>query len=226
MYIQLGRPSYKISDLAAIQIDLASLKREIDIAVIDDNPFSRREQLERYGFRIREIGGDFASFEQVEAFPVVVCDIMGVGRSFGSEFEGAGVIAELRKRHPDKYLIAFTAATHNIRYNASLSKADASLEKDISTDAWVAELEKGLLSVGSPHQRWLRFRIGLIAQGVDAFHVFNLEQAYVKAIIEKSQKPLESSSLLEKIPNELRVPVAKFVATAVVQLLKLASNAP
>ena len=110
MFIHFGKPN-KLGDIGQTQLEVAELKRRFDIGVLDDEPFVQANALRAHGFRIVELGGDIKSVEQVASYPIVVCDIKGVGRAFGSKYEGAHVLSEIRKAYPDKYLIAFTGMT-------------------------------------------------------------------------------------------------------------------
>ena len=137
MFIYLGSPK-KLSDLTLTCPDIRILKQKTHIAIIDDQPFHRLDSLRAHGFNITELGGDIKSVDPVIAYPIVVCDIKGVGKAFGSQYEGAHDLSEIRKTFPDKYLITFSGATFDASYNESLSTADASATKDAALEYWVA----------------------------------------------------------------------------------------
>jgi hypothetical protein len=110
------------------------------------------------------------------------CDIRGVGKALDSNPEGAHLIAEIRKAYPVKYLVSYSGAQFDMSCNGSLSKVDVSVAKDAQTDQWVSVLESGLVQVGNPGERWLRFRTTLLDRGVDLHEVFELEPTFIKSI--------------------------------------------
>jgi hypothetical protein len=204
MFFHFGTPS-KLTELVLGCPDISVLKKKMHIAIIDDETFHRLDALRTHGFNLNPLG-DINSIDAVSSFDIIVCDIKGVGSAFGSSYEGAHVISEIRKAYPDKYIISFSGATFDASYNEAFSTADASLPKDSNINQWVASLEKGLKSVGDPMQRWLRFRENLLKKGVDIFEVFNLEQQFIKAIKKKDNSLLKEV----KVPDEVRDLVLNF----------------
>jgi hypothetical protein len=215
VFIKVGAPK-KLSDLGITCPEMRELKTKNKIAIIDDEPFLKLESLRAHGFNLTELGGDIKSVDQVMAYPIVICDIKGVGKAFGSDKEGAHVLSEIRKTYPDKFLITFTGMTYDASYNESLATADASATKDASVDYWTALLEKGLKNVGDPRQRWIRFRKNLLDEGMDLFELFKLEQAFIKAIEKRDASIMKS----HKVPDEVRDLVLKFTVVALAQILE------
>lgn len=216
MFLTIGTP-LKLAELGLTCPEFRELKQKTQIAVIDDQPFLRASSLRSHGFNIVELGGEIASVDQVMAYPVVVCDIKGVGKAFGSSFEGAHVLAEIRKAFPDKYLISYSGSEYDVSYNDNLSKADKSATKDAQTEYWVALLEAGLKAVGDPKERWIRFRKTLLEKGVDLYEIFKLEQAFIKSLATKDQ------SIMAKVavPDEVKEVVKSFASVALVQIIEM-----
>lgn len=219
MFFHIGTP-LRLSDLGVTLPDTTVLKRWIEIAVLDDEPFIRTEALRTHGFRITELGGDIKSIEQIAMYPIVVCDIRGVGKSFGSRYEGAHVISEIKKSYPDKYLIAYTGMSHDITYNTQLVSADAAATKDAPVDYWTQLLELGLTKVGDPKQRWIRFRSTLLERGVELFDVLELEQAFIKSITRRNSGLLIDKAKRIRIPGEMMDLIAKFSGAALAGLIE------
>lgn len=180
MYISLGTP-LRLAEIDQTP-DLDRLKRDITIAIVDDEAFPYVGQLRTHDYHATEVGADISSVKQLEAYPIIACDIRGVAPKFGSLQEGAHLIAEIRKCYPDKYLIAYTGSSFDASLNHKLASADSSINKDAPFDFWHTELERALTSVGNPRKRWLRFRKSLIDDGLDSWYIFNIEQAFIKAI--------------------------------------------
>lgn len=220
MYFVLGAPK-KLSDIATRTPNGDYLKREYEIAIIDDNPFGKAGVLMSHGFRIAEIG-DIRRIEQVAEYAIVVCDIRGVGQAFASVLEGAHLLSEIRKKYPDKFLIAYSGAESNMAYNDSLRTVDVSVPKDSQTEVWVQNLERGLQEVGDPFKRWIRFRAQLSDRGADAYDLFRLEQKYIEAITKKDAGVLEHVVA----SPEVKQLVVAFAKVAVPQLVKAVVGAP
>jgi hypothetical protein len=175
--------------------------------------------LRAHGFKITELGGDIKSVDQVAAYPIVICDIRGVGLAFGSRYEGAHVISEIRKAFPDKYLIAFTGMTYDASYNEKLIAADKSTTKDAPIDLWTQLLESGLRSVGDPRERWIRLRATLLTRGVELYDILLLEQAFIKAISERSASSFTERAKKLPFSSEVLDLILKFAAVALLQLI-------
>lgn len=223
MFVAIGKPSRRLSDLPE-NLPITELKGRMSVAVIDDNPFTRLESLRNHGFRLDELGGDIRSVTQLASYPVIVCDIRGVAPAFQSEYEGAHLIAEIRKAYPDKYLIAFTAQTYSIKYNALLAAADEALEKDVSADVWNKALTNALNAVGGPKSRWIRFRTHLSAQGVDAYDLFRMEQAVLKAVDAKDADLMTRDKAIMNLPPYLKPVAVAFAETAIKLALESLAN--
>ncbi len=218
MFFMFGTPE-RLGSIGQEAINMAEAKSRVEIAVLDDNPFSRKEALTSNKFRITELGPDIRSLDQISAYPIVVCDVSGVGRAFGSKLEGAHVVTEIRKTYPDKYLVAYTGLTFSLAMTNALTAADKRVEKDASVDAWIQILEIGINEIINPRNRWIRMRRALLERGVDLFFVFKLELAFIKAVQMKDSEILakEAQSLL--VSQEIKDLVIKFSATAVAALI-------
>jgi len=220
MFFTFGNPK-RLSSLRDATGIPSSDRRQSRIAIVDDEPFTRADALRASGFDLIEIG-DIKSIDSVASYPIVICDIRGVGATFQSKYEGAHVIAEIRAAYPDKYLIAFTGMTYNASYNSKLAKADVSATKDIDTDAWTQILDTAVREVSDPVQRWLRFRKHLLETQTDVYEIFQLEQSFIRAIQSRNQKHLTDQGASGPFSKETKELITKFAAIAVSELIKKA----
>lgn len=214
MYIQMGTPK-KLSALRVTLQDFAHLKRNTQIAIIDDQVFPKGDALRNHGFNIIELC-DIKSVDQVANYPIVVCDIRGVGQSLSSDLEGAHLISEIRKSYPDKFLVTYSGAQFDITYNEPLRVVDASIAKDAPTEQWVSVLERGVEKVTNPKERWIRLRQTLLDRNIEIHGVFSLEQKFIKAIEAKDASKLTTTG----IPDEVKEIVAEFAKYALVQIIR------
>ncbi len=215
MYFEFGRPEL-LSSLTLTCPELHDLKQKFQIAIIDDHKLPMAKSLQSHGFKLAELGGDIRSVEQVSAYPIVICDIKGVGKAFGSPQEGAHVLAEIRKAYPDKYLITYSGSQYDVSFNESLASADASATKDADVNYWVSTLERGLRAVGDPKERWLRFRRTLVNKGIDAYDLFKLESAFVKSIKTGSTSAMTKAA----VPDAAKEIVKAFASIALHQIIE------
>lgn len=218
MFYALGTPKI-LSSLGQESIDMAEAKLQVEIAVLDDNPFEPKEALLHHKFRITELGPDIRSLDQVSTFPIIVCDVAGVGRAFGSNLEGAHLVNEIRKTYPDKFLIAYTGQTHSVATANALTAADKRMAKDESIESWIKNLEVGMDEVVNPRNRWIRMRRALLERRVELFDVFKLEQAFIKAVNQRKPDVLASKARELGVNQEVKDLVIKFSATAVATLI-------
>ena len=221
MFIQLGIPE-RLSSIGQETIDLKEAKSKIEIAVLDDKPFAPKDSLVSHGFRIRELGPDIRSTDMISSYPIVICDVRGVGKAFGSSLEGAHLVSEIRKDYPDKYIVSYTGETYSLPLTNALAAADKRLAKDDSIDVWTKTLESGLNEVSNPRNRWIRLRTALLSRGVELHHVFDLEQALIKAVHAGKPEILNNKATSAEISAEAKDLVIKFSATALATLISSA----
>lgn len=214
MHFEIGTPR----PLASLKVkvhDMANLKRNFQIAIVDDEPFGKAKALTSHRFNLIELG-DIRTVDQVAEYPIVVCDIRGVGRSLDASLEGAHLIHEIRKAYPDKFLVSYSGARFDIGYNEALKSADVSLAKDEVTEHWVQTLERGLRTVGDPKQRWLRLRSTLLNKGVELHDILQMEQRFIKAI----ERQDASQFMADRAPDTGKDLVITFARIALVQIIR------
>lgn len=218
MFLYVGEPE-RLSSIGQEAISMAEAKRSVEIAVLDDNAFSPKEALLNHKFQINELGPDIRSLDQISVFPIVICDVGGVGRAFGSSLEGAHLVQEIRKTYPDKFLMAYTGMTYSLAMTNALTAADKRMEKDASIDAWIQTLEIGINEVINPRNRWIRMRRALLERGVEIFDVLRLEQAFIKSVKRSKPDILANEARSLGVGQEVKDLVIKFSATAVAGLI-------
>jgi hypothetical protein len=218
MFRIFGTPE-SLSSIGQESINMAEAKQRVEIAVLDDNPFAPKDALIHHKFRITELGPDIRSLDQVSTYPIIVCDVAGVGRAFGSSLEGAHLVNEIRKAYPDKFLIGYTGQTHSVATTNALTAADRRMAKDESIEAWIKNLEAGMNEVVNPRNRWIRMRRALLERGVELFDVFKLEQAFIKAVRQRKPDVLTNEVRDLGVAQEVKDLIIKFSATAVAALI-------
>lgn len=208
---------YKLTDIPNKDLNIASSRGGVDIAVIDDRDFSYASKLRNSGFRLDEVG-DIDNIKKIEAYPLIICDIQGVGSAFGADSEGAFVISEIRDRYPDKYIIAYS--TDPFSHQDFINKADKAVLKVTSVEQWVSVLNEGVSILLNPKSRWIRVREKLLSSNVDIYDVFLLEQAYIKSILEKDKDILSKKSTELNIDSFAKEVISIFVKVSLGVIIK------
>lgn len=160
----------------------AELRRSIKIAVVDDQPFAPEHNLKNNQFQIVTYT-DIHKIDQLEEFPIVLCDLQGVGLQLASDLQGAYLIEEIKRNYPEKAVIAFTGGSTNstISKRASLA-ADDYLRKDVSIEEWRDVLDRHIRNLSDPVYVWKQLRIRLIKADITPLELLKLEHAYVTSV--------------------------------------------
>ncbi len=169
-----------------IRYDNLETKREqTKLAVIDDEPFSPQTNLSSYGYKAEPLG-DIKRINEVASYHIILCDIMGVGRHFDNNLQGASLISEIKATFPEKVVIAYTGAMLNqsAARQAGL-RADKIIKKDIEIEEWISTLDKYSDEVMNPYIVWNKIRRRLVELDVKTKDIVRLEDAYVRSIRSK-----------------------------------------
>lgn len=196
--LKLFRTNREIRNFAAKAAHLQSEKTRrsaVPIAVIDDQPFVPQTNLQSYGYNISQIG-DIKSLNEVAKYPLILCDIMGVGRHFDSKLQGASLISEIKKGFPEKIVIAYTGAGLNERaVKVAGERSDRIIKKDIDMDEWVDVLDSATREAVDPYIVWNKVRARFIEMDVDTKDMILLEDGYVRSILSKDLSFAETKAV-------------------------------
>lgn len=216
---------YTVEDLTSLKNKLQTDRSSHKVALIDDNVFPIVDELRRHGFDITT----FTDIEHVDAiknYGVIISDIKGVGKKFGSKFEGAHLIEEIHKQFPNKYLIAYSSSTFNPSYNEYFKLCDITKRKGIDIQEWVRTLDISIQSLNDPIFQWEKTRKYLIEQKLPINYVSQLEQAYSKSILKKNERYFTkeaniAKSFTESTLTKLAVDsISSFTASFILGLIK------
>lgn len=165
--------------------DLRTRRAKIGICNIDDEPFAPQVNLSNYGYKIDSIG-DIKTVAEIQSYDIILCDIMGVGMNFDNKRQGASIISEVKRRHPEKIVIAYTGAALNQTAARDASTvADDVIKKDTDIEDWITNLDNYSIQALDPYKVWQRIRLSLVKNGTSTAQVLKLENAYVHGIMNK-----------------------------------------
>lgn len=193
-------------------------RRQTEVLVIDDQGFSYKDYLERLHYNIRH-AFDIDDVRIAAHYAIIICDIFGVGKQLGLHREGAHLIDEIHSAYPSKILIGYS--THNLdpTYSESLKKCDFIANKDTDSEGWQNILDAAISRATDPIQQWKRMREFLLRADVPIFHVFKLEQDYIRSLDERQLKIFSESPTLKAIKADARAVVQGFASSLIFKLI-------
>lgn len=193
----------------------------VKIAVIDDQHFEAGVNLRNYGYNITEIG-DIKSVKEVAEFPVVLCDLMDVGRHFDDVNQGAAVIGEIRKNYPGILVAAYSGSSSTADpVKKARMLVDKFIQKDAEIEKWVENLDELISKATDPKLIWIRARKALIDQEIDSRNLLLLEDAYVRSIENKDSSfaRMKQISGKEVVGNAASSIVSNLISSAIFFLI-------
>jgi DNA-binding NarL/FixJ family response regulator len=228
MFLHFGTPK-SLGQLVTTPISISSARSKLKILVIDDQPFIIKDVLASHGYAIHEMR-DISAIDLVAGYPIVVCDIKGIGATFHSKHEGAHLFREIRRAFPEKYIIAFSGFRFDATYNEYFRVADVSLKKDTDTEAWVKVLDEAISIMSDSKFRWLRMRRFLLEEArLELWTVLQIETAFIDSVSARDKDKLLSPIKGLRLPDETRQMLISFAGslfTDVVSGLITAAIAP
>lgn len=171
---------YSIDDLTTPKQVLSSIdvRPRIPILIIDDEGFVYKEDLrdEKYNIHCLTIIEDFAAVAQ---YPIVICDIKGVGTNFDKEREGLFVIRELKKKYPFKQYAVYSGATNYQIDALDWIEGVSRIKKDPEIEDWRSYLDEFIRRATDPKENWKKIRDFLLQKDVPLLDVLLLESSFV-----------------------------------------------
>ncbi|WP_308764960.1 hypothetical protein [uncultured Bacteroides sp.] len=176
---------YTTKDLNTPIRKISSVPRNrFKIAIIDDEEFIYQDELRKSGFDITKYD-DALDLQMLDSYPIIICDINGVGKNFKSPMGGAFLIRELKKRYPLKAYAAYTGSTYDISINTYLEGVSI-IKKDIDIDDWCIEIDSLIKKISDPKETWSKIRDILIKEEVPLLSLSKLEHEYVDILLNKN----------------------------------------
>ncbi|EGT4275288.1 hypothetical protein SMZ52_000574 [Cronobacter sakazakii] len=209
---------YELDELNTIAPYQVTNRSMVPIVCIDDQGMQYEEILRNHGFNLRVLE-DIADIKAISDYPIVICDIKGVGKKFGSQFEGGHIIEEIHKNYPDKILISFSGHQFDARYNKFFKLCDYVLKKDIDSDQWVSVLDDTIKKVTTPIAQWKRIRSFLYDKEVSTRKVFELEQEFIAAMLTKDKSKFATQKTLDNLSQDTRTVITGFLSSLLFKMV-------
>lgn len=179
------RQRYQITDLQDPRTVLTATDRnKVKILIVDDDVFNHEERLRRLGFNILKYD-DIESLEGVEAFQIVICDVKGVGKKFGSSLEGAFVLNQLKQAYPMKEYAVYSSSLYNPEMTSALQGISI-IKKDQPSDEWCNDIDSLIRNVTNPKLIWQKIAIKMIENNIPTSVIRKVEHEYVECVRDKA----------------------------------------
>lgn len=206
--------------------DMSSLRKSVDIVVIDDKPFSAENNLKNSGFKITVLR-DILQIVEIADYSIILCDVNGVGVALSEETQGAYVIEEIKKTYPEKIVIAYTAGSAVSKLvQRAQSKADGYLRKDASIEDWRDMLDQKIAQLADPIVTWKQLRLRLLSKDIELVDLLELEKVYLKNIkngVAKAREKMQAELNATRTGGAWTGELAKFLASKAFDLALSAS---
>lgn len=216
---------YGLDDLTTIRNSIRVDRTAVQIAVIEDITFPLLEELRRHQFNIT-LFADIERLSILNDFDIIITDIRGVGKHFGSKLEGAHLIEEITKQFPNKYLIAYSASRFEMTLNKYFNMCDEQKKKDTDVHEWTTTLDKAISDINDPVFQWEKTRQILIKQKFSSEYISKIEKAFAKSVIKRDNKYLKREISSDKSVSERPIvkiaieSISSFTATFISELIK------
>lgn len=180
-YHEIGELQRDQNYASAIRNDRDRRKR-IPIAIIDDEPFAAQQTLTNHGYNVMPLG-DIKNLNEINEYNIILCDLRGVGRHFDGKHQGAYLIDEIKRNHPEKFVVAYTGGAQDDDMAIKANRAaDIFIKKDADIEEWRDKLDDLIDRLSNPIIVWRRQRDALVKNNVSTLDIIKLEDAFVKSI--------------------------------------------
>ena len=150
------------------QRTLDEIKNICNIVFVDDKSFPIIDILKNCGWRNIQKIKDVDSIDQKEIREshIIFMDIQGVGKKMKLSDEGLGLIVAIKKKYPNKKIIAYSAEDqgHVEAFHEGLELADSRLSKNANSYEFQFRLEKFSKQIFSLEECIERIKTILIAE--------------------------------------------------------------
>lgn len=212
---------YQLSDLDTSNRAFSSInvRSRIPVLIIDDEEFAYLNELRNEKYNLTHIK-DIEDYCAVEAYPVVICDVKGVGHKFNKDKEGAYVVKELRKRYPFKQFAVYSAGTDYRIESMNDFEGIQRIKKDADMEMWCSYIDEMIRRASDPKECWKTIRNFLLTKDVPIKEVMLLESNYVEIYNKRPQdmKNFPEEKKFPSLTSDIRSIVQSMIAGVLLHL--------
>lgn len=213
--------TYTIADLNTSKRAFSSIdiKSKIPILIIDNEEFLYKEDLrdEKYSIKCVKAIEDLSAASE---YPIVICDVKGVGTQFNPEMGGAYVIRELKKKYPFKQYAVYSGSDYKLELMSNLDGV-ATIKKDAPLEMWRSYCDELIRRASDPKENWKTLRDFLLKNDVALTEVLMLESNFVDIYNNrpKDMKFFPDEKQFPNIGQDIRAIIQSMVAGGILHLL-------
>ena len=213
--------TYTIADLNTSRRALSSIdiKSKIPILIIDDEEFLYKEDLrdEKYNIKCVKAIEDLSAASE---YPIVICDVKGVGTQFDAEMGGAYVVRELKKKYPFKQYAVYSGSDYKLELMSNLDGV-ATIKKDAPLEMWRGYCDELIRRASDPKENWKTLRDFLLKNDVALTEVLKLESNFVDIYNNRpaDMKFFPDERQFHNIGQDIRAIIQSMIAGGILHLL-------
>ena len=213
--------TYTIADLNTSRRAFSSIdiKSKIPILIIDDEEFLYKEDLrdEKYNIKCVKTIEDLSAASE---YPIVICDVKGVGTQFDPEMGGAFVIRELKKKYPFKQYAVYSGSDYKLELMNNLEGV-ATIKKDAPIEMWRGYCDELIRRASDPKENWKTLRDFLLKNDVALTEVLKLESNFVDIYNNRpaDMKFFPDEKLFPNIGQDIRAIIQSMIAGGILHML-------
>lgn len=215
--------TYSIADLNTSRKVLSSIdiKSKIPILIIDNDEFQYKEDLrdDKYNITCVKAIEDLSAAAE---YPIVICDVKGVGTQYDPEMGGAIVVRELKKKYPFKQYAIYSGSDYKLELMSNLDGV-ATIKKDAPLDMWRGYCNELIRRASDPKENWKTLRDYLLKNDVALTEVLKLESNFVDIYNNRpgDMKYFPDEKLFPNIGQDIRAIIQNMIAGGILYLLTL-----
>lgn len=213
--------TYSISQLNTSRkvLSLIDIKSKIPILIIDDDEFQYKEDLrdEKYSITCVKAIEDLSAASE---YPIVICDVKGVGTQFDPVLGGAYVVRELKKKYPFKQYAVYSGSDYKLELMSNLEGV-ATIKKDAPLEMWRGYCNELIRRASDPKENWKTLRDYLLKNDVELTEVLRLESNFVDIYNNRpsDMKFFPDEKLFPNIGQDIRGIIQNMIAAGILYLL-------
>ncbi len=218
--IVIGK-AFSIADLNTSRNALSSIdvRQRIKILIIDDEDFVYKEALrdEKYNLTCVKNIEDLSAASE---YPIVICDIKGVGTQFDKEKEGAYVVRELKKKYPFKQIAVYSGSDYKLDLLNDLEGVSR-IKKTSQIDEWRGYFDELIYRATDPKESWKTIRNFLLTKDVPLTEVLQLESNFVDIYNNRpnDMKSFPEESVFPNLSGDIRAIVQSMIAGGILHII-------
>lgn len=215
MFFHRQKEKVQIQASDSKEINITELRKKVKILFVDNEKYDIIEFLKNRSYDVY-YKKDIRYPIESEPFDIVILDIKGVAKVFGSTYEGLGYAKEVKLRYPNKIVLCYSSSSSDPSFSEQLSSIDGFIQKDTDPDRWADKLDDYIKKYSDINYQWqvIKKQLEKFNVGIEAITI--IEDHFKKGF--QNDKIDEIRDCLKKNVND-----AQFVINSINTLMSILS---